>query len=88
MIRKVYQVSIAASKEKCADVMLGLTDKSTYEAWTKVFNPTSTYDGSWDLGSKIKFSCFAQYLQCHIKRNIDLQAEESIYKHQAYQTNR
>ena len=35
--------------------MLGLTDKSTYEAWTAVFNPTSTYDGSWDLGSKIRF---------------------------------
>jgi hypothetical protein len=55
MIRKKYQVSIAASKEKCADFMLGLTDKSTYEAWTAVFNPTSTFDGSWDLGSKIKF---------------------------------
>ncbi|HOY11678.1 MAG TPA: hypothetical protein PLY70_01005 [Saprospiraceae bacterium] len=55
MVRKVYQVSVAAPKEKCADLMLGLTDKSTYEAWTAEFNPTSTFDGSWDLGSKIKF---------------------------------
>lgn len=55
MIRKVYQVRVAAPKEKCADIMLGLSDISTYEQWTAVFNPTSTYDGSWEKGSKIKF---------------------------------
>jgi hypothetical protein len=55
MIRKVYQVGINAPKEKCYDFMLGLTDKSTYEQWTAIFNPTSTYDGSWQKGSKIKF---------------------------------
>ncbi len=55
MIRKVYQVSVSAPKEKCADIMLGLSDVRTYEQWTAVFNPTSTYDGSWEKGSKIKF---------------------------------
>ena len=55
MIRKVYQVSINAPKEKCSDFMLGLSDISTYEQWTSIFNPTSTYDGSWEKGSKIKF---------------------------------
>ena len=35
--------------------MLGLNDKSTYEYWTATFNPTSTYEGSWDEGSKILF---------------------------------
>ena len=35
--------------------MLGLTNISTYEQWTAIFNPTSTYDGSWEKGSKIKF---------------------------------
>ena len=55
MNRKVYQVSVNATKEKCSDFMLGLTDKSSYEQWTAIFNPTSTYDGSWEKGSKIKF---------------------------------
>ncbi len=55
MIRKVYQVSINAPKEKCSDFMLGLSDITTYEQWTSIFNPTSTYDGSWEKGSKIKF---------------------------------
>lgn len=35
--------------------MLGLQDKHTYEQWTSVFNPTSTFEGSWDKGSKIYF---------------------------------
>lgn len=55
MIRKVYQVLVRAPKEKCVDIMLGLSNKSTYEQWTAVFNPTSTYDGSWNTGDKIKF---------------------------------
>lgn len=35
--------------------MLGLKDKSTYEQWTRAFNPTSSYEGSWAEGSKIHF---------------------------------
>ncbi len=35
--------------------MLGITSKSTYEDWVAVFNPTSTYEGSWDKGGKILF---------------------------------
>ena len=35
--------------------MLGLKDKATYEYWTATFNPTSTYEGSWNKGSKILF---------------------------------
>ena len=35
--------------------MLGLKDKKTYEYWTSAFNPTSTYEGSWEEGSKILF---------------------------------
>ncbi|HET8830278.1 MAG TPA: SRPBCC domain-containing protein, partial [Pelobium sp.] len=37
------------------NVMLGINNKSTYEQWTALFNPTSTYEGSWDQGSKILF---------------------------------
>lgn len=35
--------------------MLGISDKSTYEQWTTAFDPTSSYDGMWSKGSKIRF---------------------------------
>ena len=35
--------------------MLGLENKTAYESWVSVFNPTSTYEGNWDKGSKIRF---------------------------------
>lgn len=50
-----FQVSINAPSRKVYDQMLGITNKSTYEQWTAMFNPTSTYEGSWEKGSKIKF---------------------------------
>jgi hypothetical protein len=50
-----FKVSIDAPVDKIFDCMLGLSSKSTYEQWTALFNPTSTYEGSWDKGSKILF---------------------------------
>lgn len=50
-----YQTSINASAKKVYNVMLGLDDIKTYEQWTAEFNPTSTYEGSWEKGSKIYF---------------------------------
>jgi hypothetical protein len=50
-----YTITINAPVAKVYDKMLGLKDKSTYEQWTSLFNPTSTYEGSWDKGSKILF---------------------------------
>lgn len=50
-----FKERINAPAGKVYDLMLGLNDKSTYEQWTAMFNPTSTYDGNWDKGSKIKF---------------------------------
>jgi hypothetical protein len=50
-----FKVSINAPAAKIYDVMLGISSKSTYEQWTSIFNPTSTYEGSWDKGSKILF---------------------------------
>ena len=35
--------------------MLGINSISTYKEWTSLFNPTSTYEGSWDKGSKMLF---------------------------------
>jgi hypothetical protein len=50
-----FTVNINADINTVFDKMLGLTSKSTYELWTALFNPTSTYEGSWQKGSKIYF---------------------------------
>ena len=50
-----FKVSINAPVTRVYDFMLGTNSKSTYEQWTSLFNPTSTYEGSWDKGTKILF---------------------------------
>jgi len=50
-----FKVNINAPVTRVYDVMLGLGSKSTYEQWVALFNPTSTYEGNWDKGSKILF---------------------------------
>lgn len=50
-----FRKEINAPAEKVSETMLGLNDKSTYEYWTAIFNPTSTYEGNWTRGSKILF---------------------------------
>lgn len=50
-----FKVSINAPLIKVYDYMLGISSKSTYEKWTALFNPTSTFEGSWEKGSKILF---------------------------------
>lgn len=50
-----FNVQINAPANKVYDVMLGISHKSTYEQWTALFNPTSTYEGSWNKGSKMLF---------------------------------
>lgn len=50
-----FKISINAPTNKVYDTMLGIRNKSTYEQWTALFNPTSTYEGSWTKGSKILF---------------------------------
>ena len=50
-----FKVTINAPSHKVYDVMLGINKKSTYEAWTALFNPTSTFEGSWNKGNKILF---------------------------------
>jgi hypothetical protein len=50
-----YKTSINAPAGRVYDCMLGLSSKTTYEEWTALFNPTSTYEGSWDKGNKILF---------------------------------
>ncbi len=55
MKRLQFKVSINAPVTRIYDFMLGTSSKSTYEQWTSLFNPTSTYEGSWDKGNKILF---------------------------------
>ena len=50
-----FIVKVNAPVSKVYEAMLGLESKSTYEQWTSQFNPTSTYEGSWNKGSKILF---------------------------------
>ena len=50
-----FKVNINAHVTKVYDFMLGISSKSTYEQWTALFNPTSTYEGTWDKGNKILF---------------------------------
>ncbi|HAA00483.1 MAG TPA: tungsten formylmethanofuran dehydrogenase, partial [Flavobacteriales bacterium] len=45
-----FKKEIKASSQKVYETMLGLKDKSTYEFWTSAFNPTSTFEGSWEIG--------------------------------------
>ena len=55
MKRLQFQVRINERSTKVYDVMLGISNRTTYEQWTSLFNPTSTYEGSWNKGSKILF---------------------------------
>ena len=55
MKTKRYKININAPASKVYNLMLGLENKKNYEAWTALFNPTSTYEGSWDEGSKMLF---------------------------------
>jgi hypothetical protein len=54
-IKLHFSISIQSPVAVVYDKMLGLTDLSNYENWTALFNPTSTYEGNWEKGSKILF---------------------------------
>ena len=53
-----YTIKINAPVQKVYDLMLGISHKTTYEQWTAMFNPTSTYEGNWNKGSKMLFVGF------------------------------
>lgn len=50
-----FTKEIKAPAEKVYRTMLGLDKIETYEKWTAEFNPTSTYEGNWNKGSKMLF---------------------------------
>lgn len=50
-----FSIEINATVDVVFNKMLGLENIMTYELWTSEFNPTSTYEGTWEKGSEIKF---------------------------------
>ncbi len=50
-----FTILIHAPASEVYDVMLGISKKSTYETWTALFNPTSSFEGNWEKGSKMLF---------------------------------
>ena len=50
-----FEQDIKAPVQQVYRTMLGLDNIETYELWTKIFNPTSTYRGNWEKGSKMYF---------------------------------
>lgn len=56
MIKLEFSIEIHAPAQHVYECMLGLNDKKTYEHWTFAFNPTSSYEGNWEKGSKMRFT--------------------------------
>lgn len=50
-----FKENIKASAKTVYETLLGLNDKSTYEQWTAIFNPTSTFEGNWNKGETMYF---------------------------------
>ena len=50
-----FHQAIQASAEQVYNTMLGMGNQETYTLWTSEFNPTSTYAGTWEKGTKIYF---------------------------------
>ncbi|MBL7884645.1 MAG: SRPBCC domain-containing protein [Bacteroidia bacterium] len=55
MKRIQFKTEINATAEKVYKHMLGLETINSYQQWTAEFNPTSTYEGTWQKGSKMLF---------------------------------
>lgn len=55
MIQLQFSINISAPVAYVFDLMLGISNISTYEQWTALFNPTSSYEGNWEKGSKMLF---------------------------------
>lgn len=47
-----FEIEIKAPVNRVVDIMLG---EKTFTEWTAEFNPTSTFRGSWQKGSKVLF---------------------------------
>jgi uncharacterized protein YndB with AHSA1/START domain len=48
-----FEITIDCKPEKVYQLML---NEKTYQEWTSVFNPTSSFTGTWEKGTKIIFT--------------------------------
>jgi hypothetical protein len=55
MTKLQFTVNINAPLNKVYDTMLGISNKASYEQWTALFNPTSSYEGNWQQEEKMLF---------------------------------
>jgi hypothetical protein len=55
MKRLSFSTDIQAPAHQVYTIMLGLKNKRSYEAWTALFGSGSTYEGTWEKGSRIRF---------------------------------
>lgn len=74
-----FSITIDANTETVWHKML---DAETYKTWTAAFDPSSYYEGSWDLGEKIYFKSGDQesYLFGIITQNEPLKVVEITYQ--------
>ena len=56
MIRLSYDILVDCSTITAFDRMLGLSNVETYQQWTSVFSPTSSYEGDWKENGKMLFT--------------------------------
>jgi hypothetical protein len=55
MIKIQFTTTIQAEANHVFDLMLGLSNKASYEQWTAAFNPTSSFEGNWEKDQKMLF---------------------------------
>lgn len=55
MKKMTYSTTVHKDARSVYRKMLGLDDITDYKGWTSIFNPTSTYRGSWEKGAAIQF---------------------------------
>ncbi len=55
MKRIQFKHHINAPAGKVYKTMLGIDSIDTYNQWTAIFDPTSTYEGTWKTGTKMYF---------------------------------
>ena len=60
MKKLTYQININSPVSNVYDKMLGVSDRSTYEEWTTIFSPTSSFEGNWEKGSKMLFTSIGE----------------------------
>lgn len=55
MKRLQFTETISAPAYVVYKTMLGLENKDTYNKWVSAFDPTSTFEGTWEKGGKMYF---------------------------------